>query len=184
MCKEIGDRKMPIRLIFCGIGESIESFFAAHESAYRQFHTVKLDRLDWEPRFEIIMSAAAALGISVDETTKMRIARVSDGFPHFVHLICEKLFWTVYEAPADYMRVTATPLNKQSRRRSRPSSRTLRGPTRKPRRSTATIASRCYGLWPMTTSFSVQHARSTRLTNGSWQGSRVSRCCVRSSMPA
>lgn len=101
--KEIGDRNLRCKLIFCGIGESIDTFFAAHESAYRQFHTVKLERLAWEPRFEIIITAADALGITIDETTKIRIARVSDGFPHFVHLVCEKLFWAVYEASASEM---------------------------------------------------------------------------------
>jgi hypothetical protein len=67
---------------------------------------VKLERLVWEPRFEIIMTAAEALGIAVDETTKIRIARVSDGFPHFIHLVCEKLFWEVYE---DHKRVCERP---------------------------------------------------------------------------
>jgi len=105
--KEIGDTHIPLKMIFCGIGESIDTFFAAHESAYRQFHTVKLERLEWEPRFEIIQSAADALGIIVDETSKIRIARVSDGFPHFVHLICEKLFWEVYEDEAAAMSVRA-----------------------------------------------------------------------------
>ena len=105
--KEMGDRNIPSRFIFCGIGESIDNFFAAHESAYRQFHTVKLERLDWEPRFEIIMSAAEMLGVTIDETTKVRIARVSDGFPHFVHLICEKLFWEVFEQQDSGMRVRA-----------------------------------------------------------------------------
>jgi uncharacterized protein len=105
--KELGDRNLRAKLIFCGIGEVIENFFSSHESAYRQFHTVKLDRLAWEPRYEIIMSAADALGITVDETTKVRIARVSDGFPHFVHLVCEKLFWVVYEDVATGMHVRA-----------------------------------------------------------------------------
>jgi hypothetical protein len=105
--KELGDRSLRCKLIFCGIGESIDNFFAAHESAYRQFHTVKLERLAWEPRFEIIITAAEALGITIDETTKIRIARVSDGFPHFVHLVCEKLFWAVFEASMNDMRVKA-----------------------------------------------------------------------------
>jgi len=105
--KELGDRNLRAKVIFCGIGEAIENFFASHESAYRQFHTVKLDRLAWEPRFEIILSAAEALGIGVDDTTKVRIARVSDGFPHFVHLVCEKLFWVVYEDQLADMQVKA-----------------------------------------------------------------------------
>jgi hypothetical protein len=108
--KEIGDSHLPIRLIFCGIGDSIDSFFSAHASAYRQFHALKLNRLDWEPRFDIITTAAQALGITVDddETTMIRIARLSDGFPHFVHLICEKLFWAVWEDPSSDMRARAS----------------------------------------------------------------------------
>lgn len=105
--KQVGDRGIPLRLIFCGIGESIDNFFGAHESTYRYFHTVKLERLDWEPRFDIVQTAADALGINVDNNTITRIARVSDGFPHFIHLICEKLFWSVFEMG----NTTATPDN-------------------------------------------------------------------------
>ena len=32
---------------------------------------------------------------------------MSDGFPHFIHLVCEKLFWIVYELG----NTTATPDN-------------------------------------------------------------------------
>lgn len=105
--KGIADRQIPLRLIFCGIGEAIDKFFGAHESTYRYFYTVALERLAWEPRFEIVRTAAEALGINVDDHTIMRIARVSDGFPHFIHLVCEKLFWIVYELG----NTTATPDN-------------------------------------------------------------------------
>ncbi len=105
--KDIADRHIPLRLIFCGIGESIDKFFGAHASTYRYFYTVALERLGWEPRFEIVRTAANALGVSVDDNTVTRIARVSDGFPHFIHLVCEKLFWIVYEL----RNTTATPDN-------------------------------------------------------------------------
>ena len=36
----------------------------------------------------------------MDDTTRYRIAKISDGFPHFVHLVCEKLFWEVFEDTA------------------------------------------------------------------------------------
>ncbi|TWB15194.1 AAA ATPase-like protein [Nitrospirillum bahiense] len=99
--KELGDSSINVKFIFCGIGEAIDTFFATHESAYRQFHTVKLERLDFDPRLEIIKSASEALNIFIDKTTALRIARVSDGFPHFIHLICEKLFWIIYEDSPD-----------------------------------------------------------------------------------
>jgi hypothetical protein len=55
---------------------------AAHESADRYFHAVSLGRLPWEARFEIVNNAADALGIEIDDHTLIRIARISDGFPH------------------------------------------------------------------------------------------------------
>lgn len=94
--KSIADDRINIKLIFCGIGESIDQLFAAHESAPRYFHTVKLDRLPWEARFEILDFAAGELGLSIDESTKYRVAQISDGFPHYIHLLCEKLFWLIF----------------------------------------------------------------------------------------
>jgi len=99
--KQLSDKHVPARFIFCGIGESIDAIMAAHESADRYFHTVSLGRLPWEARFDIVNVAAEALGVEIDFDTVIRIARISDGFPHYVHFISEKLFWRVYEARND-----------------------------------------------------------------------------------
>lgn len=104
--KQIADQRINIRFFFCGIADSLDDFFSAHESTYRYFHTVQLDRLEITPRLEIIDNAAHALSIHVDDHTTRRIARISDGFPHFIHLICEKLFWIVYNDPRSAMRAT------------------------------------------------------------------------------
>jgi hypothetical protein len=40
----------------------------------------------------------------MDDTTRYRISIISDGFPHFVHLVCEKLFWEVFEDPQEVFR--------------------------------------------------------------------------------
>ena len=74
---------------------------AAHESADRYFHTVGLGRLPWEARFEIVRVAADALGIQIDDDAIIRIARISDGFPHYIHFLSEKLFWHVYHKEND-----------------------------------------------------------------------------------
>jgi hypothetical protein len=74
---------------------------SAHESADRYFHTVALGQLPWEARFEIIDEAAHTLGVKIDTDSVIRIARISDGFPHYVHFISEKLFWRVFGARND-----------------------------------------------------------------------------------
>ncbi len=96
--KQISDRHVPAKFIFCGIGESVDAIMSAHGSADRYFHTVELGRLPWEARFEIVSTAAESLGIEIDDNTIYRIARISDGFPHYVHFISEKLFWRVFTA--------------------------------------------------------------------------------------
>ncbi len=96
--KQISDKHVNAMLIFCGIGESIDALMSAHESADRYFHTVSLGQLSWEARYEIVIEAAKSLDIEIDQDTVVRIARISDGFPHYVHFISEKLFWRVYRS--------------------------------------------------------------------------------------
>lgn len=98
LVKQVSDKHINVCFIFCGIAESTDALMAAHASADRYFHAVNLGRLPWEARIEIIRSAAEALEITVDQNTAWRIAAISDGFPFYVHFICEKLFWAVYEA--------------------------------------------------------------------------------------
>lgn len=104
--KQLADKNLNIRFFFCGIADSVDNFFGAHESTYRYFHTVKLERLEFSPRIEIIDTAAKALDIVIDDYTTQRIARISDGFPHFIHLVGEKLFWIVYKDLGSNMKVS------------------------------------------------------------------------------
>lgn len=96
--KQISDRHVDATFIVCGIGESAQTLMDSHPSADRYFHTVGLGQLPWEARFEIVESAAGSLGVKVDRDTVIRIARISNGFPHYVHFISEHLFWCVHEA--------------------------------------------------------------------------------------
>lgn len=99
--KQMGDQSVPIKMIFTGIGQSLEGLLAAHHSCYRYLATVGLKPLNWEGRIAIIQRVAEELGVEVDLTTSYRIASISDGFPHYVHLICEKLFWAVFDDPQE-----------------------------------------------------------------------------------
>ncbi|MGA2875892.1 MAG: ATP-binding protein [Nitrososphaerales archaeon] len=97
--KQIGDRQITIRFVFCGVGESLEKLLGAHGSCYRYLESVELPRLSWDARWEIIDRAAAALKVTVGDRPRFRIAAISDGFPHYVHLVCEKLFWEMFDDP-------------------------------------------------------------------------------------
>lgn len=120
LIKQLSDRKVKITLVFCGIGASLEDLLQGHGSAQRYLHEVQLPTppLNIGERWEIIDAAAEKLGVTVNQDSRLRIAQVSDGFPHYVHLICEKLFWIAFRAdevvheiePADYMQAVANAL--------------------------------------------------------------------------
>lgn len=97
LIKQISDQSIPAKFIFCGVGSSLEDLLSGHESCYRYLSAVHLDRLKFDPRIEIIEHAALRLGVTISRDYKVRIALISDGFPHYVHLIGSKLFWAVYE---------------------------------------------------------------------------------------
>jgi len=57
---------------------------------------IELSALGYDARFAIIDSAAKALGVLVDDHPRFRIAAISDGFPHYIHRMCEELFWQMF----------------------------------------------------------------------------------------
>ena len=95
LVKQLSDRRVPLTLIFCGIGASLDDLLHGHTSAHRYLQEVKLPTppLTFGGCWEIVDTASSALGLTVNDDSRLRIAQVSDGFPHYVHLICEKLFW-------------------------------------------------------------------------------------------
>jgi hypothetical protein len=97
LLKQLSDQKIPVRLIFCGIADSIEKLFSQHGSIFRQVHCELVDRLSLQACLEIIDDASNALKIEMRKDYKFRIAQISDGFPAFVHLISEKVFTAAFD---------------------------------------------------------------------------------------
>ncbi len=113
LIKQLSDRGVHVSLIFCGIGKSLDDLLQGHGSAHRYLEEVKLPSppLTFSGRWAIIDGACQAIGLTINDDSRLRIAQVSDGFPHYVHLIAQKLFWAAFRAqvvvqeltPEDYM---------------------------------------------------------------------------------
>jgi uncharacterized protein len=95
--KQAGDQTMPFKLIFCGVGSALDQLLDAHHSCYRYLAAVELERLAFSPYLEIVEAAASACGVKFEDSSYYRIPKISDGFPHYVHLITEKLLWEIFE---------------------------------------------------------------------------------------
>ena len=99
LIKQIGDKRINIKIIFTGVAKTLDSLLGAHQSAIRQLETIELPKLSWDARWEIVSHAAKKFDLAVDHDMLVRIAAVSDGYPYYVHLITEKLLWRVYDSP-------------------------------------------------------------------------------------
>jgi len=93
--KHVSDQEVGIRFIVCGIGDSLDEMIGAHQSTGRYLMPIPLERLPHDARWEIISSAASEMGVVIDDNSLIRTGQVSDGFPYYVHLIGEKLFWAL-----------------------------------------------------------------------------------------
>jgi uncharacterized protein len=102
LIKQLSDRSVHVSLIFCGIGKSLDDLLQGHSSAHRYLEEVQLPSppLTYSGRWAIVDGACQALGLTINDDSRLRIAQVSDGFPHYVHLIAQKLFWAAFRAPA------------------------------------------------------------------------------------
>ena len=89
--KNLGEIDQDIAFIFCGIASDLNDIIGGHPSAGRILEPIKLDRLHHSDLWKIINSVTDALGINIDREYLIRVGQISDGFPHFVHLIGEVL---------------------------------------------------------------------------------------------
>lgn len=97
LIKQVSDQEVPLRMIFCGIGSALEELIGTHLSTDRYITPVPLERLSHDARWEIVRTAAAALSVEVPKELEIRIGQISDGYPYYVHLICEMMFWSLFD---------------------------------------------------------------------------------------
>lgn len=95
--KKVSDSHCDSKIIICGIANSLDQLIDEHLSVARNLASIELRRLSHDGRWEIINQAANRMGIEVPKNMNVRIGQISDGFPHYVHLIGEKLFWALYD---------------------------------------------------------------------------------------
>lgn len=97
--KLLGDHGVNVKFIFTGVGSSMEQLIVDHQSSYRQLQPIEVTKLNWTAREEIVRAAVEEFGLQAHETVVYTIAKLSTGFPYYVHLLTEKLLWEAFRAP-------------------------------------------------------------------------------------
>ncbi len=98
--KNVPSASTSVKFIFCGIASDVSELLGFHPSAGRILESIKLDKLHHDFLWKIISTPASKFGIEIPAEFLLRIGRISDGFPHYVHLIGESLFWSIVDDEA------------------------------------------------------------------------------------
>lgn len=99
--KNISTKVDDLRFILCGIGANVDEIIGEHLSTGRMFEPVEVERLSHDKLWKIIEDVADALAVDVPRGFLIRTSKISDGFPHYVHLIGECLFYAIFDDPRE-----------------------------------------------------------------------------------
>lgn len=78
---------MEPKVLLVGVSESVAKLMGSHESIVRCIAEVKLRRMEPEELYSILSDGFERLDIECSDQIKTRIVDLSDGFPHFTHLL-------------------------------------------------------------------------------------------------
>lgn len=85
--KMLSDQSVPATLVLVGVGESVSSLIAKHESIERALAQVLVPRMSIPELQRIVDGGLAEVSMSADASARDRIAALSQGLPHYTHLI-------------------------------------------------------------------------------------------------
>ena len=85
--KQIGDQEVRLRFVYVGIAENIQQIIGEHRSSPRYLHEIQLKPLASQYIMDIAREAAEAVSVEIPVSLLYRISIISDGYPHFSHLM-------------------------------------------------------------------------------------------------
>jgi Cdc6-like AAA superfamily ATPase len=85
--KNLSDHSVDATLVLVGVAESVDTLIAEHESVQRALVQVPLPRMSNAELEAIIDNGLAAVAMTIEPAAKQRIVKLSQGLPHYTHLL-------------------------------------------------------------------------------------------------
>ena len=85
--KNLSDHSVDVTLVLVGVAESVDTLIAEHESVQRALIQVHMPRMAHAELDEIIDNGLRAVEMTIDPSAKQRIIKLSQGLPHYTHLL-------------------------------------------------------------------------------------------------
>lgn len=85
--KSLSDHNTLTKVVIVGVADSLEQLVGEHASVQRAVEEVQMPRMDDSESSAIIDDGLANVSMTATGTSRRRIARLSEGLPHYVHLL-------------------------------------------------------------------------------------------------
>ena len=85
--KSLSDHGVDTTLVLVGVAESVDTLIAEHESVQRALIQVHLPRMSQAEIGRIVDNGLAAAGMAIEQAARSRICKLSQGLPHYAHLL-------------------------------------------------------------------------------------------------
>ncbi len=85
--KSLSDHSVDVTLVLVGVAESVDTLIAEHESVQRALIQVQMPRMSQAELDDIIDNGLQAVGMTIEQNAKQRISKLSQGLPHYTHLL-------------------------------------------------------------------------------------------------
>jgi len=85
--KTLSDHSIPVTLVVVGVADTVDTLIAEHQSIERALVQVQMPRMSRQELEEIITKGLDRLKMAVNDDALRRIALLSQGLPHYTHLL-------------------------------------------------------------------------------------------------
>jgi Cdc6-like AAA superfamily ATPase len=85
--KGLSDNIVPATLVIVGVADSVEQLISEHRSVERNLVQIPMPRMSRGELHQVIEKGLSRLGMSVTDDANKNIAILSQGLPHYAHLI-------------------------------------------------------------------------------------------------
>jgi len=86
--KTLSDHAVAATVVLVGVAESVDRLIDEHESIERALVQIQMPRMSTGEIQEIIDTGLKRLDMTIDDSAKRRIVMLSQGLPHYTHLVC------------------------------------------------------------------------------------------------
>jgi hypothetical protein len=85
--KAMSDHSVNATILLVGVADSVEHLIAEHQSVQRALAQVRMPRMSSTELDSLVAKGMTKLGMTIHSAAKRRIVKLSQGLPHYAHLL-------------------------------------------------------------------------------------------------